>query len=584
MKTPNTNRDESDDDDEDDRKPPAKEIHLVKTPNKSTKEAEEGDASPEDSNGTGPTSGDISLASTASYSVGRAFPPSGNNNNNNRTPNFYTPTPKKGRAGLPSLTASTPCSPNDASVEFGKPPVLPATETITRSRAQARERNIYLWMGTVALAMAVFISQILPAAAMTTLVFLLASTGMLTQTVIQTARQWYYENVVTGNGLGRWLLPDSLYRTLTETSLHEYMTDPTFGLENRHLLLYFLPLTAEQLNDSLQRLAPQHRDRLFRPGMGHMLLGESLMRVLLGEPRYQQQRRPSRQQPAAIDIRNTATTNSSSATTIEVVDTTVASPLPRQRLLLTTTADDDDDDDESETSDLGLEVSANDLAGGLNQQQAASVARRLGLEDATATAAATPMRTTPQPPPLASRISAARTPSSAISRRLENNTSTTTTTATTANGQDDEDYADQELQVLMDAFWGSAYGSVWNPIRNYVSSAVILPSVSTVSRFWARSGMMLSFSAGGLGIWGWWAGVYTLPTLASLSTTLTSARSNARERVTYPPSWSVWTTALVGGTSIGLSLYARHYVRRSFGGNPNENGTSKKSDTKKNDE
>lgn len=568
MRNPNRNLNDDNDDDDDDsnRKPPAKEIHVVKTPNKSVKhgddDADEDNDSPADSN-LNSTSGETSLASTSTYSaewvspVARALPRNKNGSNiSNRTPSFYTtPTPikKGGRlvqvtpAGLPSLTAATPCSPkaddnDDDEAGLQKPT---ATVSSSASRAQSLQRHVYLWIATVAVAVVVFIYQILPAAALTALLFIMASIGMMTQTVVTALRHWHYETVIAGNGLGRWLLPDSLYRTLTETSLHEFMTDPEFGLENRHLLLYFLPLSEEQLVDSIERLAPQHRDRLYRPGLGHLMLGESLMRLLLGEPRYQQLQQQQQQQlQPGIDINATSTTNSGP---IEV-----GSPPPqRQRLLLLT-----DDGESDAASDLGLDVATDDLAatGGLNQEQAVSLARRLGLE----VSSPPPPIQVRTPPPTS--LLAVRRPTPITAQRLDPSNNTVTEDGT-------DDYANQELQVLMDAFWGSAYGSVWNPLRGYVSSALVLPTVNTATRFWAGTGILLSATAGSFGLWGWWTGVYTL-------SSSTRAATTARERATYPPSWTIWTTAIVGGTSIGLSTYARHYVRRAYGSNESSSSSS----------
>lgn len=563
---------------EEDQKPPAQEIRVVKRTNP------DDDDSPDQSNRTMPTtddSGEASLASSTSTSfsalvggdwvspVARAMPENDTSRtgmmlhhlNNNSKPII---TPRSGkRLGFPLLTAATPCSPNEddadscanAVIKITKP--LPAETTTTTTRFEATlQPTVYLWMATVALCVAVFVYQILPSLALATLLFMFASMGMLTQAIVQTARQWYRETIVTGNGLGRWLLPESLYRTLVETSLHEFMVDPTFGLENRHMLLYFLPLTDEQLNDSIQRLAPAHRNRLLRPGMGHILLGESLMRLLLGEPRYhqwlQQQQEHSQTSPMIGDG------NNNNHNTSIAVD--MASPPARQRLLLT------DDDD---ASDLGLDIAADDVIGGLNQQQAVSMAQRLGLETSTITTAM--MILSPQTVTATAPIT---TPTSTVAvvaslrqqqvRRLENNSTATADAADSLS----EDYADQELQVLVDAFWGSAYGSVWNPIRDYVSNALILPTVDTASRFGARTGMLLSLSAGSAGLWGWWTGVYALPTWWSLSSLLSSANRAYNSRVRgqhpnhLPPSWSLWTTALVGGMSLGVSLYARHYYVR----------------------
>lgn len=68
-------------------------------------------------------------------------------------------------------------------------------------------------------------------------------------------------------------LPQSISRLLTETSLHDWMTDPTFVLETRHLLLYFIGLSPDQLDDTINQLPARRRQQLLRPGLIWMLPG-----------------------------------------------------------------------------------------------------------------------------------------------------------------------------------------------------------------------------------------------------------------------------------------------------------------------
>jgi hypothetical protein len=313
------------------------------------------------------------------------------------------------------------------------------------------------------------------------------------------------------------------------------MTDDSFARENRHMLLYFLPLSDAQRDGALARIAPQHRNRLFRRGIGHAVLGETPMRWIMGERQLQQQsaQRSESSRAAAIDVSHVQ-----DDAVADVVDTP-----PRRgtgRL---------DDDSSSASPDLGLLVTSSDLAGGFDEVQAASVSRRLQLSSPPVVAADEESRTT-----------------ALVPRSInQNHNVVRPPQAQEDNAADDEDdYQEQELQVLMDALWGSYYGSFLNPIRDYISTALVIPTVDTLSHFGARSGLFLSLSAGGIGIWGWWVGAYTVPTLSSLSNMFSNVRSTVRGRVHYPPpSWSVWATAAIGGTSIGLSLYARHYVRGS---------------------
>ena len=49
------------------------------------------------------------------------------------------------------------------------------------------------------------------------------------------------------------------------------MTTGTFFLDYRYLLLYFMPLSEEQLNHYINQLPPRHRDALLQPGLGRMV-------------------------------------------------------------------------------------------------------------------------------------------------------------------------------------------------------------------------------------------------------------------------------------------------------------------------
>jgi hypothetical protein len=92
-------------------------------------------------------------------------------------------------------------------------------------------------------------------------------------------------NILETRGIGDYL-PDSIYQQLTITSLHEWMMDSSFFLENRYLLLYFIPgITQQQLDSYLERLPARHQYVLVRPGLGQFF-GSNFMRIVMGQSRY----------------------------------------------------------------------------------------------------------------------------------------------------------------------------------------------------------------------------------------------------------------------------------------------------------
>ena len=90
-----------------------------------------------------------------------------------------------------------------------------------------------------------------------------------------------HENILRTGGYMRYL-PEWARRALTETTLHEFMIDPSTFLEYRYLLLYFVPgLTPEQLEGIIRNLPPRRRDTLLRPGYARALMPDSVMGALL---------------------------------------------------------------------------------------------------------------------------------------------------------------------------------------------------------------------------------------------------------------------------------------------------------------
>lgn len=614
MLNPSNNRRQREDPDDDDRKPPAQEIVATKVALNFRRRRTELPNSTETSVASTASSSNSDLAGTAAAAaagywnspVARAVPrPSRNNNNNNASSSkqatHYLSSAKKNQAqgkpqphgrrqefheekDVPSLIAASPrtpfsSNPSHAATAAASSSIIPATTTTSMEMASIRihrlQRHLLVWLAIVLFAATVFVSQVLPTAAFTSLLFILASTGLMVQSIGTTLRLWFSDMVLTGPGLGRLLLPASLYQTLTETSLHEYMTNPSFGIDNGHLLLYFLPLTADQLHDSIQRLAPAHQDRLHRPGLGHLILGDAVMRLLLGEPRVV--RRQQQEQEEGV---HRIIVEQHVVSPMADEDSTPMQQQPRSRGPLLLLADnnnddnenelDDDDEEHSEASDLGMDISPADLlVGGLNEQGAMAFVRRLGLEDRT-TVPTTIATTSPE----TTTTIASTTPAS-VSRRV--------IASATANNAD-KDTAENEptnpsnpdMEVVMDAFWMSAYSTVFSPLQDYVTTSLLRPTVRRVQMVngWAvRLSVIVSTTAlSGYGLL-WLLGgsnSYSPATIAA-ATLANSApwmiRREGPTRASTSTGWNSGNTvaaSILGGASMGLALYTLHYVRRSI--------------------
>ena len=152
----------------------------------------------------------------------------------------------------------------------------------SRHRIVGLYDELLLLTGTALLSLVTLLYTVLPTTALVSLLLLVLSIAAILYTVVQAVVR-EYRHVVTHRGMASvFSLPEWLQYLLAQQTLDEFMSDPTFGLEYRHLLLYFLPLSTEQLQAAVAQLAPHHRERLQRRGLGH-LLGPSFMRLLVGD-------------------------------------------------------------------------------------------------------------------------------------------------------------------------------------------------------------------------------------------------------------------------------------------------------------
>jgi hypothetical protein len=385
-----------------------------------------------------------------------------------------------------------------------------------------------LLTGTSLLSIAAFLYVVMPLTALMGLLVFVSSSTMLSYTAMQYARQTI-QAIQAGRGIGDYL-PAWLMETLTQQTVHEFMTDPAFALEYRHLLLYFLPLGEDQRDAFIGRLAPNHLEALQRPGLGN-LLGPDFMRIIVG-----QERLPS--SPTTLFLQQqqqllTAVPEMSNALQPDTVATGVGVATSTSTLVTVANNNDNSDssrrllyDSDDSNSDLGLDITTDDLAGGLDVQQATNMARYLGLGGGAVTD-----ETVVVPVVLAADTNEQQ------ERRSDG------TTPVVQDITEREDYAAEEV-VLMDALWSAFDYSFWSPVTRFVAD-----STTPVTRPLFRGTVGLTLLSGGLGIWGYWTAIYSRP-VGGL-------------RLEYPSSRSVWATTVVGGVSAGLLLMARSYMRPS---------------------
>ena len=261
-------------------------------------------------------------------------------------------------------------------------PSFPLTPKEYENLEKAMRQRIYTFAGSILLSLSFFLYIILPFYALVALAAAAASAALAANEVYQYALV-EYDHRARHTGFGD-LLPDRVFRILTQQSLHEFImslhgsANPATSF-NRFFVIYFLPgLTPEQRNAYIQRLPRRHRQMLERPGVGQ-ILGPTFMRLLIGEDRYDDMTTEGTSDPAAPPrptahrrrrvqlIENPHRSNRDEER--RAIENAVPAPGLRQ-----------DHDDES--SDLGLDIDGNDMVGGLTaDDQEHNMSRSLGLQE-----------------------------------------------------------------------------------------------------------------------------------------------------------------------------------------------------------
>jgi len=388
----------------------------------------------------------------------------------------------------------------------------------------------------------VFFLAILPMAAIVAWIIFVTSFGLLSRTGVQRL-QLEYQQIVAGQGLGRYL-PAALYRYLTEESLHQFLTQDNssaqeyvlmvrvlfyfifYCIDSRllcmhnsistfhqqilvHLLviyrwgflaLYMIPgLTQEQLNQYVQRLAPERQQFLNRPGLGY-LLGERFMRAVVGEQQWRRH---------AIE-----------SSIPRVVQPQPQPPFNQQRPLQITA------ENNNPVRRLDFDSDSESLA-------SQSPMDRLVAFPAMNNNPGNPMNLA--------------TPLTPVD--VSNSDDNSGTSEERRQRQLDEE-GDVILSAVFTAWWS---GVSWlaGEAGEAVYEAIVEPFSSLVS----VAGIGVSVLSLGMGMWGLSTGLYHRPQIRGTNTFQASSL--------LPSSQVLVSTALFGGVTAGVILYARTTMRNA---------------------
>jgi hypothetical protein len=304
----------------------------------------------------------------------------------------------------------------------------------------------------------------------------------------------------------------SLFRLLTSATLHDLLMQTTPAatapstlckqqqqqpkFDFRVLAIYFMPgFTEEHINYYIQALPLAQRKYLQEFHLGRWLLGSSMISFLVNGTKEQ------------------------------TVVSAVPPPAPR--------LDQDDDDD---ASDLGIEVTGNDLAGNLSQEQATSLAQRVGL-----ILRGQPMLLPPPKEPVTTVVAS------------------TTTTATPTDDHTEDDIILYEamyqsfdimfIQPLYQAFVVYVTESYLRPLFHTVGPILGL-AVATVS---TTAGLVSHYFPEHVGRMKRW------PTLTAGKDVVLMKRTH-QSKFLYFSENRVWTTALLGLGSAATMYLVANYV------------------------
>ena len=170
--------------------------------------------------------------------------------------------------------------------------------------------------GSVGALTLAFVNRVLSLDAQVILTLWVITVGMLVYVVITFVQGEVQE--VRRRGLIAYM-PESMNRLLTHTSLHEWMIDPTFMLENRHLLIYFLGLSPEQLDQAIDRLPRRRQEDLRRPGLS-WLLPESIQSIILPAQQFERSGESVQSEIVSYSARNMLTMQSRSPTYNDAIE------------------------------------------------------------------------------------------------------------------------------------------------------------------------------------------------------------------------------------------------------------------------
>lgn len=508
------------------------------------------------------------------------------------------------------ITPRRPTAPNNSNQS--------RTNTIARSnRMQQRmyQRQIQLLASLSGGSIVAFLFFVLNTFAFMTLIFGVTSSGML----LYTTYSYFLHLLNSGDGALYQFLPASLQDYLANTTLHGTMTaESTFVQDNLWWLVYFIPgLTPEQTTSMVSRLPQRQRDQAFGPGGMARLLPADLFRLIAPPSNRQEGQNGSNgattrltgesghvmritdgQNPEALPVIEELDDNENDDSEEDVtMQDAFQGILNNARSLINgennnamstnvnntfdeTIGDqfndmswDDDigddlqdgrvevhvvDDSDSETSDLGIDVSADDFTGGMNNSQIGRLGRMLRLrappEETSNISRNTPLVETPIRPP---RTVTANTDGSIYSD-LPNMNSRPDVDEPILEEEEEEDIINEAISTAVNNISTNANNAISDAVANAAVSVV-----ESVTPTLIRTGTRLT-SFASVGLVGLFATSQMQPTTVFGRSIGGGGRRLGEQRSERYLITGLLSSMAVGAFSVGGSYLTRYLVRRQF--------------------
>jgi hypothetical protein len=442
-------------------------------------------------------------------------------------------------------------------------------------------RQLNILMSSTGASLVMFLFFFMNIFAFTALMSFVASITMLVYTSYA-----YIMHLVRSGELNIFsLLPEETRNRFLNTSIHEIMTDNSGYMENRFMLLYFIPgLTPEQILQMVNRLPQRHRDRVLGPGgIAQMLMpsANSIVRSTNSSetqnqpithhyplPVIEEEEHDGQGQEVEVTNRDALRSLFSTARTLVSGNSMDEQNENEEELYVHTHPQNQQYHDlswdnvesreenevqsqDSEDSDLGLEINADDLTGNMAEGRLNRIARIIGLQPsnnrAPPTTVAAPSNI--RAPPTTVTAIATTIPPNDESAPLPFSASHDTEVSQLLEAERnlESEIMNDAVAAAMDNYYGIAMQTISSVTANVVES---------VAPIFIRGGIRLS-SISGLGLFS----IYSSRALSEYPVTL-MGRSFTSRNLAEGRRGRVAVRGLASTLFLGIVTFGSAYITR----------------------